>query len=433
MRHLLRALILLLICAVALFASACSSASQHQKAIEQAIVGYADYYIEVRNLKSQVEEAYRNIDPKQSTVTYTITVNIPDYLGSDFQSIPFSVPAPDFSPKSIEQYQKKAVLALRQTLETYALKNPVSTYLDLPISFDVVSSGDGWAASISGKSKAEIAQAVEGQMLQILQSSDDYSSNYHLSLVADELYALLADAMGGAEYAALVQISQIESNPDGTFTALLSYPDPEQVYSALGKVYVESFHQSFYGDPLTVSLTTEGLDAIDTSAFPRLEDRVVLSLDAETNTCSLLDAGALLNRISTAQQQANEAATAEVDATWHIQPLDPPESGAVLEGESSGNQLVLKTGATLGRYYYVRFYAISGADVSEEGTLSAGMFVVGGKSAKINLPSGYYRISCFVGSDWYGPDVLFGKDAKQYAGKSAVESREGYVNTISFQ
>lgn len=433
MKLISRALILPLLCAVALVASACSSASQHQKAIEQAIVGYADYYIEVRNLKSQVEEAYRTIDPKQSNVTYTITVNIPDYLGSDFQSVPFSVPEADLSPKSIEQYQKKAILALRQTLETYALTNTASSYLDLPISFDVVSSGNGWAASISSRSKAEIAQTVEGQMLQILQSSDKYLANYHLSLVADELYALLADAMGGAEYAALVQISQIETNPDGTYTAQLSYPDPEQVYSALGKVYVESFHQSFYGDPLAVSLTSEGLDTIDTSAFPRLEDRVILSLNAETNTCSFLDAGALPDRISAAQKLANDAATAEVNATWHIQPLDPPESGAVLEGESSGNQLVLKTGATLGRYYYVRFYAISGEDVSEEGTLAAGMFVVGGKSAKINLPSGYYRISCFVGRDWYGPDVLFGKDAKQYAGKSAVESREGYVNTISFQ
>ena len=61
------------------------------------------------------------------------------------------------------------------------------------------------------------------------------------------------------------------------------------------------------------------------------------------------------------------------------------------------------------------------------------MFIVGGKSATVLLPTGFYRDSCIVGNDWYEPDALFGKDSKKYAGKNALESREGYVNTISFQ
>jgi hypothetical protein len=43
-----------------------------------------------------------------------------------------------------------------------------------------------------------------------------------------------------------------------------------------------------------------------------------------------------------------------------------PASGKVLEGESRGNEINFITSANLGAYYYVRFYLLSGDDVSEE-------------------------------------------------------------------
>lgn len=433
MKHSRRIIPLILVFATVPLFFACSSALQHQKAIEQAIVGYSDYYIVVRDLSSQVREGYSNIDPKQSAVNYVISIEIPDYSGSDFQNVSYTVPDLDSSVTSADQYRQKSILALRQTLETYALENPVASYSSLAATFDVVSSGNGWAASINASSKAAIQQSVENSMLLILETNATYQKNVQLAGLNSALRALLAETLGGTEYAALVELSNVSQSPDGVVAASLSYPDPAAVYSALGRAYVDSYNQPFYGDPIAVSLTAEGLNRLDSSALPRVQDEITATYDAATNTCTLVDAKSLIARVTAAQQQAEEAASAEINAAWRIEPLEPPESGSVLEGESSGNQIILKTGAALGRYYYVRFYAISGEDVTEEGSLTAGMFVVGGTSAKINLPVGYYRISCFVGEDWYGPDVLFGKDAKQYAGKSAVESREGYVNTISFQ
>lgn len=433
MKQLRRIGLPLLFITITLTLSACGAASQHQKAIEQAIVGYSDYYIVVRDLADQVKDGYSKIDPKQSVVNYTISVEIPDYTSAEFQSVPYTVPEPDATTTSLEQYQKKAILSIRQALETYALKNEITSYQSVPVTFDVLSSGNGWTASITTSSKAAIQQAVEGRMLQILEANKTYQKNAQLAQLNSSLSALLAEPLGGAEYAALVEFSNVTQASDGAYTATLSYPDPAAVYSALGETYVSSYNQSFYGDPIAVTLTADGLSQIYTSAMPHVQDTITASYDAATSTYALVDAKDLIARVATAKQQAEAAASDAVNAAWRIQPLDPPESGTVLEGTSTGNKIVFKAGGTLGRYYYIRLYAIYGEDISEEGTLSAGLFIVGGKSATVLLPTGFYRVSCIVGDDWYGPDALFGKDSKKYAGKNALESRDGYVNTISFQ
>ena len=419
---------------VAFSLSACGVASEHQKAIEQAIVGYSDYYIVVRDLSMQVKDGYSKIDPKQSVVNYTISVDIPDYASAEFQNVSYTVPEPDATTINSEEYQKKSILSIRQALETYALKNPSTTsYISIPVTFDVMSSGNGWTASLTTASKTAIQQSVENSMLQILNTNETYQKNARFAQINGSLAELLSDPLGGAEYAALVEFSNVTQTSDGVYTVSLSYPDPTAVYAALGDAYVNSYNQSFYGDPIAITLTADGLSRVDTSAMPRVQDTITASYDSATNTYALVDAKNLLARVTAAKQQAEAAASDAINATWRIQPLDPPESGTVLEGTSTGNKIVFKAGGTLGRYYYIRLYAISGEDVSEEGTLTAGLFVIGGKSATVLLPTGFYRVSCMVGDDWYGPDTLFGKDAKKYAGKNALESREGYVNTISFQ
>jgi hypothetical protein len=64
--------------------------------------------------------------------------------------------------------------------------------------------------------------------------------------------------------------------------------------------------------------------------------------------------------------------------------------------------------------------------------LAAGVFIFGGKEATVRLPSGYYRIDCYAGDTWYGPDALFGDNGEKFGSDSAIRSRSGYVNTISF-
>jgi hypothetical protein len=123
-----------------------------------------------------------------------------------------------------------------------------------------------------------------------------------------------------------------------------------------------------------------------------------------------------------------------INAAWLIAPATPPSSGKVLEGESKGNVIFFKTNqADAEKYYYVRFYLLPDQDPVEEGTLQAGVFIEGGKRAKILLPSGYYRVECWIGETWYGPDYLFGDDFTYYGSSNSIRSQYGYTSTISFE
>ena len=63
--------------------------------------------------------------------------------------------------------------------------------------------------------------------------------------------------------------------------------------------------------------------------------------------------------------------------------------------------------------------------------LALSFFGCGGKSAKVKLPTGYYRVSCLTGENWYGLENLFGAEMKTYNGGNAIQSRKGYVNNIT--
>jgi len=412
-----------------LFLSGCA-ASAHEKAITDAIVAYSDYYIEVRNLGDQVSEQAEQANASKESADYVITVDIPDYARMDPAAAGFVLPEPEVSTRSANAYEAQVALALRQALEQYALQNGSSAYVQLPVTFALSKDG-GWTANMTSQSKLDIQETVEDMMRAILQKDEAYLSNRRLMEVSSALSGLLTDALGGEAYAGEIAVTEVLANPDGTFTASFSYPDPTFVYGALADAYVASFNQPFYGSEREATLSAEDLRDIQLNDASQDTASVVVSYDTAADTFALLDDGGLAVTVSEAREAAQAEASAAVNAAWRVAPLDTPASASVLEGESSGNSIVFKTGTSLGKYFYVRFYAISGEDTSEEGTLSLGVFIVGGKSAKVKLPTGYYRVSCLTGEDWYGLENLFGAEMKTYSGGNAIQSRKGYVNNIT--
>lgn len=411
--------------------SGCSSVGSQIQAISDAVESYSDYYIEVRNLSDQVRaQASQSVDGRR-TLDYTITVDIPDYASMDRSAVAFAPPAPDYSAQNAESYARICALTLRQALDQYALEHTVSAYVHLPVAISVSASG-GWKANLSSQSKLEIQQTAENMIAAALKQDAVYQSSYHCMQVASALPGLLSDAFGGEAYARLIEISGLTQQPDGTYLALFSYLDPETVYDALANSYESSFNQPFYGDERTAVLSANELPDAELSQSAWLNASVTVTLDETTGECTLLDDGGLGAGIAQIRARAEADASAAVNAAWRIAPQTPPKSGAILEGESEGNSVVFQAGADLGTYFYVRFYAISSEDVSEEGTLKLGVFILGGKSASIHLPSGYYRVSCAVGESWYGLAELFGSDGTVYDGSNAVRSRKGYENTVSF-
>ena len=428
MKNALRALISSIILSLLLFLSGCASNAQ-AKAVTEAVVAYSDYYIEVRSLEDQLRAQAEQQDATASSFDCVISVDIPDYTQIDPADTGFTLPEANVSTRSANAYQAQASLALRQAMEQYVLEHGASAYLQLPVTFSVSRDG-GWSANMTSQSKLDIQRTVEDMMKTILQQDENYLENDRLMQASSALIGLLTDVFGGAEYADAISVNAVARNPDETFTASISYPDPAFVFQALADAYVASFNQPFYGNEKTASLAIEGLRDVNLASAPVLNASVQISYDAATEAFALLDDGGLAATITQARETAQSAASNMVNEKWRVAPLDPPDSGSILEGESGGNSIVFKTGNSLGKYFYVRFYAISGEDTSEEGTLSLGVFIVGGKNAKVKLPTGYYRVSCLVGESWYGLEQLFGSDVKTYNGGNAIQSRKGYVNNI---
>ena len=406
------------------------AASAHETAITDAIVAYSDYYIEVRNLGDQVREQAKQADASEHSADYVITVDIPDYTRMDPAEAGFVPPEPEVSTRSANAYEAQAALALRQALEQYALQNGADAYIQLPVTFTLSKDG-GWTANMTSQSKLDIQETVEDMMREILQKDETYLASHRLMEVSSALSGLLADALGGVEYADEIAVTEVLANADGTFSVSFSYPEPAFVYGALADAYVASYNQPFYGSEREAMLSTEDLRDIRLNDAPQAGASVVVSYDTAADAFVLLDDGGLADTVAEARETAQAEASAAVNAAWRVAPLDTPANASVLEGESSGNTIVFKTGTSLGKYFYVRFYAISGEDTSEEGTLSLGVFIVGGKSAKVKLPTGYYRVSCLTGENWYGTQNLFGAEMKTYSGGNAIQSRKGYVNNIT--
>jgi len=427
----IRAYALSVTAALLLLLSGCAVHAQ-VKAITEAVVGYSDYYIEVRDLGAQVRGQFGQANAGGKSADYTITVDIPDYASLAPGAVSFTPPAPDFSSRSAAAYRQEAALALRQSLERYATEHGADRYVQLPVTFAVVSGGRGWMANLTSQSKLAIRQTVEQLVLTVLEEDETYRRNERLMRVSSALPALLADAFGGEAYARLIRITDVSAAGGGSYNAAFTYPDPAYVFDVLGEAYVASFHQPFYGSERAAVLSADGIRDADLTQAPMPGGRVSVSLDEETGACALLDDGGLAASVAAARAQAEAEASATVNAAWRVAPLDPPKSGKVLEGKSAGNRIEFKASASLGAYCYVRFYAISGEDVDEEGALRLGVFIAGGKSAKLRLPAGYYRVTCAVGESWYGLEHLFGSDTKTYDGANAVQSRNGYVNQISF-
>ena len=433
MNHILRRAYIPFVLVFLLVLTGCIGASGQVKAITDAIIAYSDYYIEVRNLSTQVKEQPSQSDSQANTTEYTILADIPDYTKISPSSINFTPPEPSLRSGGSTVYQKQSALALRQALEQYAASNPVSSYVQIPITFSMSKAKSGWTAHLTSQSKLDIQQTIEKLVVDVLEQNESYQADYRLMQISTALSNLLSDAFGGVEYARLMTIEHMSENSDGSYVASISFPAPEAVYGALSEAYVASFNQQFYGDALSAKLSTEGISDIDLTNTPRQTADVSITYNSETGESVLIDDGGLSAQISTARAEVEATASDAINATWRVEPLEAPSSGSILEGESAGNTIHFKTSAKLGAYYYVRFYEISSEDVSEEGTLALGVFIEGGKSAKFKLPNGYYRVSCLVGNNWYGLENLFGNDSKTYSGGNAVQSRDGYQNNISFE
>ncbi len=429
----IKTLVLSLVVFLLLFSAGCGMTPAHADAIAGAIIDYSDYYFEVRNLSAQVREQEKEFESGQLSYEYTILVEIPDYAAYDISAVSFALRQPDFVSGSAENYYAESYDDLLTALEQYAHDHEAPAYYQLRSVFTVTPDGDGWKADFSSRSRREIEKTVQDLVVKILLREETYQQNELLLRIASAIPGLLDETFGGEDYADLITVTDISADAAGTYTVSFSYPDPAFVYAALSDEYAASFNKPFFGSALNASLSVSDIESVDLTDAPLTSASVTISYDSSSEMITLEDDFGLSTKIQAVKAQTEAAVSTVINAAWRVAPQSPPSSGKVLEGENKGNEIVFQTDSEdEGKYYYVRFYLLPGTDPAEEGTLQLGIFVNGAKSAKFSLPSGYYRIGCWIGENWYGLDHLFGDDYEYFDSSNAIRSRYGYSNTISF-
>lgn len=432
MNRLPRACLAVLIFILLLLAG-CGSSGEQAKAIADAVVAYSDYYIEVRDLADQVRAQAENAGAVKGAFDYSILIDIPDYTTLDLSAVSYAIPGADLSSHSVSAYQGQASLSLRRALEDYALEGTISEYVRFPVAFSLVEGENGWTAILTSQSKLSIQHTVEDMVSDVLQRDSAYLSNLNRMQAAAALPELLADSFYGAAYANLIAVTDVQPAPDGSYSVSYTFPEPDYVFTALAEDFAASYNQPFYGEMLSANLTVDGIGDIDLTGAPLLNTSATVSFDASSSAYSLLDGGQIADAVSQAKLKAEADISAVINGAWRVAPLEAPSSGSILEGKSTGNSIVFKSDSELGAYAYVRFYEVPGKDSTEDGTLSLGVFIRGGKVARFRLPNGYYRVTCEVGDNWYGLEHLFGSGGVTYDGGDPIRSQYGYENTLYFE
>ena len=86
-----------------------------------------------------------------------------------------------------------------------------------------------------------------------------------------------------------------------------------------------------------------------------------------------------------------------------MQPLPLPETGKVFigDGKYCYSELTIKSSSTSA--CYIKLKDANGSDAYS-------FFVRAGDTVTVPVPPGYYKVYFAYGTDWYGPDLLFGSD-----------------------
>ena len=203
-------------------------------------------------------------------------------------------------------------------------------------------------------------------------------------------------------------------------------PSPRHVFETIEKRYLSSFHSPVFG-ALQVDFSLADIPRADYEPV----DYTLTVVQTSGDLHILSDDGGLVADLVDARREAIASAQREADAKWVVPAADVPKNGAILSGVSKGVTAKLVT-AKDAAGYYVRFFRVADLTDENQGDLQASIYITGGKTARINLPAGFYRVLEAYGDTWYGKDYMFGPDGSYQRWNEVFEIEKGYVYTLTF-
>lgn len=106
-----------------------------------------------------------------------------------------------------------------------------------------------------------------------------------------------------------------------------------------------------------------------------------------------------------------------------LKPLPLPASGTVFIGSDLNRESEISINSSSDKSCYIKLKGSSGIDVFS-------FFVRAGESVTVSVPKGYYYVYFSYGTEWHGPELLFGEDTT-YTKDDEIMDFESYTWTYT--
>ena len=306
-------------------------------------------------------------------------------------------------------------------------------FIEIPLDMTINTTNDVSSANISHNSlvqlNSRISKMHDEVYLQILNLEQDAITSLTLAdMKSDILWRMFSSAI----YTENVLIDSIEVISPTEAIMRISYPDPDEIYDTLAQSAIDDHNSPVFGSfGLYLNADDFFYEHTTTQSYKTGEVEIRWSefhnpIDAYYTGDSAFN---ILDEIINAMGAATNAAETSIRERWLVEPVDTPRTG-VMTGQSSGNEVRVRTSADSGNYY-LQFYQLPGRDYTASGELKLTVFIRGGERHTVRLPAGNYSLIYGTGSTWYGEEYRFGPAGSYNRMDSLITSQRGYYTELT--
>lgn len=402
------------------------------QAIETAIAQMAEqteefYYFEYDDLTPQVEAALEGQEKRQEEYQYTI-----DVYRTDVGKIPedrLAVPEIAYTIDTDSMtYWAQYSMALTDIIEDYIITAEPEDLVPVQLTVKLTLVEKAWQAELL---QADITSLCNTYDTEITDKADNMAyatEGYETLQFVEDIRTEIHGAASGTLYEGLWELDSVDRDGD-QYTVSVSYPDfTEQLNQASDQGY------TYYADQ-GKRFTTLDAGTVETKLLELLADKKA-EAPKQSVTLELTDATAVSEEIGKVLETFNTLCTEKVTALTEkanqelVQKAQEKPASGVLSGNNSGQLITVKTSADL-YDLHITFYALSGTDLSEEGTKSLSAYIRAGDTVSVYLPVGNYKLVQGYGDSWYGDELAFGPSGTYTVSDILITIEYGYEYTLT--
>lgn len=430
-----------LLASCALFLSACQfPLEKHQEAVAKAIEaarGSEQQYLifKADDVADQIEAQAKDMEnPKDDeTVTYKLTVQVPDLAEVEISDASLNVPEVDVHNFDEDVYTEAYLTEATAKLDTMLSKDDKAlAWKDARLTVNVSRQEDKtYLAKVSQSDLGNIALSVTASLESKAQEFLDADEGLVFGRAASEIYAAFDETLGTHSFGGNSEIVDIEQKEDGSYAVTVKYPDPEKVYTRSVEKLLESYRTN--GTEIYYEVDENKISGnVNGHVSTVLKDNT----DVKTETLTAPSASEYSDQFSAIHTSINEVRSTKVAAgvqaindEFVVREQEKPATG-VMSGANSGQPIAVTTSAELGDLH-LTFYQISGTDLAEEGSVVLTVYIHAGDSLTIHLPAGNYKMIQGTGDTWYGPEKSFGTPGRYQLANQVMSISAGYTYELT--